>query len=91
MHVRARSDAGRRERGKYQCFAMMGFCRIFFLEGPFWRFLGIDDRFLDFWSSRPILSRVLGGMRVYGRAWAEWWSGKVCSCDFPKISDGKAR
>jgi hypothetical protein len=35
---------------------MMGFCRIFFLEGPFWRFLGIDDLFFFFWSSRPIFT-----------------------------------
>lgn len=33
---------------------MMGFCKIFFLDGPFWRFLGIEDRFFFFCSSRPI-------------------------------------
>lgn len=48
----------------YQCFAMMGFCRIFFLEGPFLRFLGMDDRFFFFWSSRPILY-CCGGLREY--------------------------
>jgi hypothetical protein len=40
----------------YQCFAIMGLLRIFFLEGPFWRFFGRDDLFFFFWSSRPILS-----------------------------------
>ena len=33
---------------------MMGFCKIFFLDGPFWRFFGIEDLFFFFWSSRPI-------------------------------------
>ena len=39
-----------------QCFAMIGFCRIFFLEGPFCRFFGILDLFFFFWSSRPMLT-----------------------------------
>jgi hypothetical protein len=43
---------------------MMGFCRIFFLEGPFWRFFGMEDLFFFFWSSRPILS-WFGGARRY--------------------------
>jgi hypothetical protein len=38
----------------------MGFCRIFFLDLPFWRFFGNDDLFFVFWSSRPILSDLRG-------------------------------
>jgi hypothetical protein len=35
---------------------MMGFCRIFFLDGPFWRFFGNDDLFFFFCSSRPMVA-----------------------------------
>jgi len=39
----------------YQFAAMMGFWRIFFLEGAFCRLRGMEDLFFFFWSSRPMV------------------------------------
>jgi hypothetical protein len=56
---------------------MMGFCRIFFLDLPFWRFFGNDDLFFFFWSSRPMLC----GWRVFAFA-AKWC---CCSAGSPAL------
>lgn len=43
---------------RYQFAAMMGFERIFFLDGCLWRSLGIEDLFFFFWRSRPMLKEA---------------------------------